>query len=1438
MDDKSTLPQPNASSDADTPATSPHAHIRASALITIATIVAIVAIGIFAQLHVETASLHDARLLNIAGRQRMLSQRVARFAILPKEFSGSSSLSAALDAMEQESHDLGTLTDSIIAENPQSADTMSRAFGTANSLRLQVLMKGRALATNGGTDSALVQALLANTEQFLPAMNSAVNVAQEFSEQRVRHAISISRDALLVTLLTGLLLALLVVEPLVRLVQRQHAANAKRNAQLKLLSLAVQQASSAIIFTDSNDRIIWVNDGFVRMTGFTLLKAKGQAPGALLQSARTDQRSAEAIRQATKLGRAIRTSLINRTSSGRDFWLDIDIQPRFDAAGTLVGFLGIGFDITEQVMERDRLALVFETITQGLIVIGANRKVLQCNPAAERILGLNADDVAALKRGDKRWQSIKLDGSPMAREESPVEITFRTGEAQYNTTFGVRLTNGSRRWISLNTAATHDPQGAITSVVVSFSDITDVLEQDNRMELVVSGARLGTWDVHVPTGRTTYNAGFAQMLGYALSELPPEISTFEKHLHPEERDAVQHALEDHLAGNTAEYRMEHRMLRRDGSWAWIIAAGKVTERGIHNEPIRMVGANVDISETKKLEDRAVEAQKRYDAAVEGTSDGLWTWKVGSEQIWFSPRCWTLLGYEDEGPREALTLQIFHDALHPGDRDGTVQLLNDVITRDAGCNTEIRLRILNGEYRHFRLRCKAQRSADHRTTHIAGSFQDIDKEKIADAKLVRATMQLEDAQAVARVGSWSYDLASGALEWSRQTYELFGRDYNDGPPTYEDMLELIHDDDASRLDAAVKLATSEGVPYALVVRTRHGHNGVRFTRRQGRVRHDEHGAICGLFGTVSDVTAEIEREEALASARAELEGVNRRLVETNCGLAEQTARANDLAQQANRANMAKSEFLANMSHEIRTPLTAILGYADILRDERSVQSDDSFGMAAVDTIHRASEHLLDIINDILDVSKIEAGKVVVERIETALPNVLSEIHSLMQSRAAAKGVTLRTHLMTPVPDRIYSDPTRLRQILMNLIGNAAKFTDVGQIDVRASVIMMEDRPVLRIEVEDTGPGMSDEQASRLFQPFTQADASVTRRHGGTGLGLTICRQLAELMDGTVRLDFSTAGRGSQFTLELPIFPLEGATLVESLARISNREAARKSGAHTRIVALAGRILLAEDGEDNQRLIAYYLRQAGATVVVVANGVSALESIHNAEQQNQPFDLLLTDMQMPQMDGYTLARTLRQRGSTMPVVAVTAHAMADDRQRCLEAGCDDYATKPLDRVALLETCKRWMRREHDAGIFPTSTAVATMHDECARSEHESELLLSTLVDHPELSELVDGFLHHLTEVVVSIEACRANSSWSELARLVHQLKGAAGGFGFMPISSTARQFELLRDTTVQAERDAMLDHLVRQCRAAMNGRRHHTSPNATSLTSATCATTTIS
>jgi PAS domain S-box-containing protein len=406
----------------------------------------------------------------------------------------------------------------------------------------------------------------------------------------------------------------------------------------------------------------------------------------------------------------------------------------------------------------------------------------------------------------------------------------------------------------------------------------------------------------------------------------------------------------------------------------------------------------------------------------------------------------------------------------------------------------------------------------------------------------------------------------------------------------------------------------------------------------------------------------------------------RTPEGECGgIVMVTDRIDDLVkarEAAIEAASAKSKFLANMSHEIRTPMTAILGFAERLADE-GLDAADRRECASV--IERNGAHLLAILNDVLDLSKIEAGNLMVEHAGCAPALIAKEVVDLLQQQARGKGLALEVECSGRIPDRIRSDPTKLRQVLLNLVGNAIKFTETGSVTVRVDLLPAE-RPQLSFEVVDTGIGLAQDQLDRLFQPFTQADASTTRRFGGTGLGLAISRRLARLLGGDLTVT-STLGKGSTFTLTVdpgalddPIAPLQEAPLPPAAAGVAEQ------------TRLTGKVLLVEDGRDNQLLLAHILERAGARVQIADNGATGIVAATTAEQQGRPFDLVLMDMQMPVLDGYAATRQLRAMGYRRPIVAITAHAMADDREQCLAAGCTDFATKPIDKARFLALLAR--------------------------------------------------------------------------------------------------------------------------------------------------------
>jgi len=492
-----------------------------------------------------------------------------------------------------------------------------------------------------------------------------------------------------------------------------------------------------------------------------------------------------------------------------------------------------------------------------------------------------------------------------------------------------------------------------------------------------------------------------------------------------------------------------------------------------------------------------------------------------------------------------------------------------------------------------------------------------------------------------------------------------------------------------------------------------------------------------------------------------------------------ARDRDEARRAaQEASRLKSEFLAHTSHEIRTPMTALVGYTELLGDPDLSPAERAEGLA---TIRRNGEHLMTIVNDILDLSKIESGRMTIERMACSPFALVAEVAAVLRPRAAHDGLDVEVGYRSPLPETIETDPTRLRQILLNLVGNAIKFTPRGS--VRLEVGPVEDTR-LCFEVIDTGIGLDAEQQARLFTAFSQADASTTRRFGGTGLGLAISKRLAGMLGGDLRVR-SLPGEGSTFTLTIDVGSLAGVRLLDRPPEV-RAAAERPAPSADERQALRGRILLAEDGLDARRLLARHLRAAGAEVETAENGLVACELALRAAEAGAPYDLILMDMQMPELDGYAAAARLRAAGYRGPIVALTAHAMEDERARCLGAGCDGFAAKPILRRTLIEVARAYLA---PAGAAP---------------------LVSALAADAEIARLLDGFVGRLPERLGAMERALGTRDLVGLADLAHQLKGAATGYGFPTITEAAAELEAVAAARGEVER--ALAALADVCRRA--------------------------
>ncbi|NQV35828.1 MAG: response regulator [Phycisphaeraceae bacterium] len=538
-------------------------------------------------------------------------------------------------------------------------------------------------------------------------------------------------------------------------------------------------------------------------------------------------------------------------------------------------------------------------------------------------------------------------------------------------------------------------------------------------------------------------------------------------------------------------------------------------------------------------------------------------------------------------------------------------------------------------------------------------------------------------------------------------------------------------------------------------------------------------------SLKDITARKTIESELRTRVEELNLLSKQLEQ-------ETERANEMATKAEEANQAKSLFLANMSHEIRTPMNAIIGFSDALAE----QSLSKENLADVDDIRDSAQNLLGLINDILDFSKIEAGRLDVEIIDCSLGKLLHSVESLMHATAQNKGIGFSINTEGQLPANIRTDPTRVRQCLVNLISNAIKFTDAGQVSIGVSLEDIEDQPSVRFDVSDTGVGIPEDKQHEVFGLFTQVDNSTTRKFGGTGLGLSITRQLTELLGGTLTLE-SEVDKGSTFSITIPANVDVQTQAVLDLAHSEDPTEQKLDYEH---LTFSGRILVAEDIIANQKVIKRILEKKGLEVRLAKNGEEAVR-----KALEDPYDLILMDIQMPVMNGYDATRTLKDKHITAPIIALTANAMKGDDNKCREAGCDGYLAKPVIRLELFKVLKQYLpwqdntasveEAAHSAPEAPIADAKEESPSQAESTPPDSDPVINwyDLVrrvdedDEEFIQELIESWLIDNPEIFERLTLAIATHNTEDICNLAHTIKGSAGTIDAQPLFRAARALE---------------------------------------------------
>lgn len=1094
----------------------------------------------------------------------------------------------------------------------------------------------------------------------------------------------------------------------------------------------LRNIKSLIVITNAEKEIEWVNQAFCNVTGYSMEEVLGKKPGYFLQGPETDLTTKEYMKEHIRLEKPFNCEIINYSKSGRKYWIEIKCQPIFGTDGKLEKFFAIQEDITQRKHteielreNRQRLEMALEASGNAVWEIDLNTKKIQTLNFWKMLgyedmpIEMDLKEYLNLVHEDDRDFAANV----FAQYPISTSVLFEYQQRLLHK-------NGESIWvIQRSRISERDAQGKPTKVTGTTMNITplksieeQLVVSEEKWKKAVEGSGAGIAELDLEKGKFWYSQKALQLLGYnEIGELSENQSDFLELIHPDDKPTVISKITQCLEGHITLFEHEYRILCRDQRYHWFDIHGVVSRRASNGKALAFIGSAYDITDRKHFEDKLKLSEERWKFAIDGANAGIWDWDLGSNQAYYSDKAKQLHGMKDPGNLFPADI-FFSEQVYPDDRANLYKKSQEMILGQLN-QLELVYRIIHPELGVRWINDRAmviRRNQDDQATRIIGIFFDITEKKEMEEKILESEQRWIFALEGSSSGVWDVNLETRDVFYSPKLKELLGFKAED-PFEHNSNLwkNLIHPEDVEHTSREFKEFLIGRLPtFENEFRVLHQDGSYHWFLYKGIIANrNENGKASRLIGTMADITLRKINELELIKAKE---------------LAEASAKA-------------KRTFLANMSHEIRTPMNAILGLSEQL-SLTSLKDDQQF---LVNIINDAAKSLKILIDDILDFSKIEEGKLQLENIDFDIHEQLKRTNSMLLHKAQEKNISIRLDFDWKIAPLVKGDPTRLSQILLNVVGNAIKFTQVGYVKVVCKLLeKSRGKQVVLITISDTGVGMSEESMKNLFKDFYQEDQSIARKYGGTGLGLSISRNLVSLMQGDIRIK-SKKDFGTDVFITLPF------ELSEKSELVSDDE----STLINKSLFKGKRILMVEDNKVNRIVANIVLKKMEVQVDEAENGRAALYML---EENN--YDLILMDLQMPEMDGITATSIIRANGIRTPIVALTANAVQEELEELLSKGFNSYVVKPFEEKKLLMKMQEYLLngncdQPNNRFQYPNLIKKETLKDLLQKNSDcnsETEKLLANAMKF-ELSSAIEG----LKKAIPALD-------WNNIKKIAHKQK----------------------------------------------------------------------